>query len=137
MLRGFPKHVDISIRKLDSPRMLGLRRRVKKSADTRSITQACAATHARMHAAAAAAAAAAHAAACIIWYNRFMHVASGHNKWIYGSVWCMYVWEQLHVQGRRISGPARHRQKITDSYPFKKKHTRCYRVNFGTFSRSG
>jgi hypothetical protein len=36
----------------------------------------------------------------------------------------MYVWEQLHVQGRRISCRARRRQKVTDSYPFiiKKKY---------------
>ena len=38
---------------------------------------------------------------------------SGHNKWICGFVWCMYAWERLHVQGRRISGSARHRQNIT------------------------
>jgi hypothetical protein len=33
----------------------------------------------------------------------------------------MYVWERLHVQGRRISVRARRRQKITDSHPFLKK----------------
>jgi hypothetical protein len=30
----------------------------------------------------------------------------------------MYVWGRLHVQGRQISGRARHKKKITDSYPF-------------------
>ena len=42
----------------------------------------------------------------------------GHNKWICGSEHGMYVWERLHVQGRRISVRARRRQKITDSHPF-------------------
>ena len=45
-------------------------------------------------------------------------LGSGHNKWICGSEHGMYVWERLHVQGRRISVCARRRQKITDSYPF-------------------
>jgi hypothetical protein len=30
----------------------------------------------------------------------------------------MYVWERLHVRGRRISGRARRRRKFTDSHPF-------------------
>ena len=30
-----------------------------------------------------------------------------HNKWICGSELCMYVWERLHVQGRRIPGRVR------------------------------
>jgi hypothetical protein len=42
----------------------------------------------------------------------------GHNKWICGSECCMYVWERLHVHGRRISSRARRRRKFTVSYPF-------------------
>jgi hypothetical protein len=40
----------------------------------------------------------------------------------------MYVWERLHVHGRRISGRARRRRKFTDSYPFftKKKKKFLY-----------
>jgi hypothetical protein len=40
----------------------------------------------------------------------------------------MYVWERLHVQGRRISVRARRRQKITDSHPFflKKKEEKVF-----------
>jgi hypothetical protein len=45
----------------------------------------------------------------------------GHNKWICGSEYGMYVWERLHVHGRRISGRARRRRKLTDSHPFIKK----------------
>jgi hypothetical protein len=34
----------------------------------------------------------------------------------------MYVWERLHVQGRRNLGRARRRRNFTDLYPlFKKK----------------
>ena len=70
---------------------------------------------------------------CGIKFNlRSYMICRGHNKWICGSGYCMYVWEQLHVQGRRISSRARRRQKITDSYPFKNQ-TRFYRVNFRTF----
>jgi hypothetical protein len=43
---------------------------------------------------------------------------TGHNKWICGFEYCMYVWERLHVHGRRISGRARRRRKFTDSHPF-------------------
>jgi hypothetical protein len=36
-----------------------------------------------------------------------------------------YVWERLHVQGRRSSGSARRRRKFTDWYPFKNKKLWC------------
>ena len=45
----------------------------------------------------------------------------------------MYVWERLHVQGRRIPGRARRRQKFTDSYPFK---TACTEVGGGSGRRT-
>jgi hypothetical protein len=45
----------------------------------------------------------------------------------------MYVWERLHVHGRRISGRARRRRKFTDSYPFINKKKRFLYGKFWDF----